>query len=113
MMIEDGVIKTGEQSAGLLGVVEKYGDKAMEFIWKHKGALAVGAGLTAFLHDPAPFIEGGTNLVVGVVKPIGVEIGKRTNWTPVMIVAVALIAAPLAFRMVRQRRKKIYDKPAA
>ena len=32
MMIEDGAIKAGEQSAGLLGVVEKYGDKAMGFI---------------------------------------------------------------------------------
>ena len=110
MMIEDGAIKAGEKSSGLLDVTAKFGDKAMEFIWRNKGALAVAATLTAFLRNPEPFIEGVETLVVETVKPIGTEIAKRTNWTPVMIVAVALIAAPLAFRMVRQRRKKIYNK---
>ncbi len=99
MMIEDGAIKAGEQSAGLLGVVEKYGDKAMEFIWKHKGPLAVGATLAAFLHDPEPFIQGITDLIAAVVKPVGVEIAKRTNWTPVMIVGLAMCALFLVFRM--------------
>jgi hypothetical protein len=107
MMIEDGAIKTGEQSAGLLGVVEKYGDKAMEFIWKHKGPLAVGAGLAAFLHDPEPFIQGGKDLIVGAVKPVAVEIAKRTNWTPVMIVGVIGVAGLVALRMwIASKRRK-------
>lgn len=106
MMIEDGAIKTGEQSAGLLGVVAKYGDKAMEFIWKNKGALAITAGLTAFLHDPEPFIQGTKDLVVEGVKPVGIEIARRTNWTPVMIAGVLSCAALFALRTwLRARRK--------
>ena len=99
MMIEEGAIKAGEQSAGLLGVVEKYGDKAMEFIWKHKGPLVLGATLTAFLHDPEPFIQGGKDLIVETVKPVGVEIAKRTNWTPVIIVGLVGCVLLIVFRM--------------
>ncbi len=107
MMIEDGAIRAGEQSAGLLGVVEKYGDKAMGFIWKHKGALAVGATLAAFLHDPEPFIQGGKDFVVETIKPVGVEIAKRTNWTPVIIVGVASCAGLIAMRIwLAARRAK-------
>ena len=35
----------------------------MAFVWRHKGALAVGSVLAAFLADPGPFI-GGTIWVV-------------------------------------------------
>lgn len=113
MMIEDGAIKAGEQSAGLLGVVAKYGDKAMEFIWKNKGPLAVGATLAAFLHDPEPFIQGAKDLVVGVVTPIGTEIAKRTNWTPVMIVGIVAVVSLLALRLWRRRRHVPTSKTAA
>lgn len=106
MMIEDGTIKAGEKSSGLLDVVAKSGDEAMEFIWKHKGALTVTATLTAFLKNPEPFIQGVETLVVETVKPIGTEIAKRTNWTPVMIVVVALITMLLAFRIFLRRRRK-------
>ena len=106
MMIEDGTIKAGEKSSGLLDVTAKFGDKAMEFIWKNKGALAVAATLTAFLKNPEPFIHGVETLVAETVKPIGTEIAKRTNWTPVMIVAVALLAVLLAFRIFLQRRRR-------
>ena len=76
MMIGDGAVKTGEQSAGLLDVVAKYGDKAMEFIWNNKGPLTVGAALSAFLHDPEPFIQGTKDLAVEAVKPVGIEIAR-------------------------------------
>lgn len=107
MMIGDGAVKTGEQSAGLLDVVAKYGDKAMEFIWKNKGALTVTAALTAFLHDPEPFIQGTKDLAVEAVKPVGIEIARRTNWTPVMIAGVAACAGLVALRMgLKKRRTK-------
>jgi hypothetical protein len=111
MMIEDGAIKTGERSAGLLDVVAKYGDKAMEFIWKNKGALAVAAGLTAFLHDPEPFIQGTKDLVVEAVKPIGTEVTRRTNWTPVMIAGLAGCAGLLALRMWMRKRQSATNAP--
>ena len=106
MMIEDGAIKGGQQSAGLLDVVARYGDKAMEFIWKNKGALTVAAGLTAFLHDPEPFIQGTKDLVVGTVAPVGSEVARHTNWTPVMIVAVAACAGLVALRMALRGKRK-------
>lgn len=109
MLIDDGAIKTGEQSAGLLDVVAKYGDKAMEFIWNNKGALAVATALTAFLHDPEPFIQGAKGLAVEAVKPVGVEIARHTNWTPVMIMAVAACVGLVALRMsLRGKRNSQY-----
>jgi hypothetical protein len=104
MMIEDGVIKTGEQSAGLLDVVAKYGDKGMEFIWRNKGALAVTAGLTAFLYDPEPFIHGTTDLAAETVKPVAIEIARNTNWTPVIISGVVGFVGLITFRVWVRRR---------
>ena len=34
----------------------------MDFLWRHKGALAVGAVLTVFLADPEPFLDGTRDL---------------------------------------------------
>ncbi len=99
MMIEDGAIKTGERSSGLLAVVAKYGDKAMQFIWRNKGSLTVAAGLTAFLHDPEPFIQGTKDLAVAAVMPVGMEVARRTNWTPVMIAGLAVSAALVGLKM--------------
>ena len=105
MMIEDAAVKTGEQSVGLVDVVAKYGDKAMAFIWKNKGALAATAVLTAFLHDPEPFIQGTKDLVVEAVKPIGVEVARGTNWTPVMITGVAACAGVIALGMLLRKKR--------
>jgi len=106
MMIDDGTIKTGEQSAGLLDVVAKYGDKGMEFVWQHKGALAVTATLATFLKNPEPFIQGTKDLVVEAVKPVGMEVARRTNWTPVLIAGVVICAGLFALRMwIRARGK--------
>lgn len=43
MLQKDGVIQVGKQGEELLDVIVKYGDKAMAFIWRNKGALAVTA----------------------------------------------------------------------
>lgn len=104
MMIEEGAIKASEQSAGLLDVVAKHGDKAMKFIWRNKGPLAVGATLAAFLHDPEPFIQGTKDLVVGAVAPIGTEIAKRTNWTPIIIAVIPAMAFLAALRIWRRKK---------
>ncbi|TMQ29066.1 MAG: hypothetical protein E6K70_26205 [Planctomycetota bacterium] len=52
MMLEEGQLAAMGRSPELLDVVAKHGDRAMEFIWRHKGALVVSAGLTAFLANP-------------------------------------------------------------
>lgn len=109
MAAKNGVFEKTARSGELLGVVERFGDKAMEFIWKHKGALAVTATLTAFLNNPEPFIQGTKDLITGAVIPIGKEIAQRTNWTPVMITALVIFAGLIALRMAfkpRWRKKE-------
>ena len=115
MAAEGGELANLAHAEELLAVIEKYGDKAMEFVWKHKGALAVGATLTAFLAEPDAFINGAKDLTQitteNVVKPVvqplaevpktivkesAAEVARKTNWTLVflaIIAALALLAA--------------------
>ncbi len=51
-----------DMAPGLLDVIGRYGDKAMDFIWRHKEVLAGGAALTAFLSDPEPYLNGTADL---------------------------------------------------
>lgn len=103
MLAEDGQLARIGRTEELLEVVGKYGDKAADFVWRHKGALMVGAALTAFLADPEPFINGAKDITKFVgesaVKPlaevpqqVAVEAAKRTNWTVVSVTAVAVFA---------------------
>ncbi|MBV9124221.1 MAG: hypothetical protein JO112_12760, partial [Planctomycetes bacterium] len=107
MAAEGGELEKIGRTPELLGVIEKYGPKAMHFIWDHKGALAVTAGLTAFLANPEPFLNGAKDLTKVVaedaVKPLAevpaiaakegaAEVARKTNWTLLFLVAlVALI----------------------
>jgi len=50
-------IRTGRQDE-LLGAIERHGGRALDFVWRHKGALAVGTLLTAFPKDPELFLSG-------------------------------------------------------
>ena len=71
--------KDGTLEPELLDVVRQHGDSACDFIWKNKGALAVGATLTTFVTSPTEFLDGSAKLatVVGdaAVRPIA-EIPK-------------------------------------
>ena len=77
----------------LLDVVSLYGDRAAQFIWANKEALAVGTTLAAFLANPEAFINGVAKLagVVGetAAKPLAEGIARDTNWTPVVLIALA------------------------
>ncbi len=87
-MSASGELTAGGQPETLLKVVGKYGDKAMNFIWRHKGALAVGTTLTAFLANPQPFIDGTKSLTSDTVGAII----RRVNWTPIALLALVLVA---------------------
>ena len=80
ILAESGELQKIGRTPELLDVIAKYGDRAANFVWNNKGALAVGAGLTAFLANPEPFIDGTTNLagIVGetAVKPLIAIPGK-------------------------------------
>lgn len=94
----------------LLDVVARYGDAGMNFIWKHKGALAVSATLAAFLADPQPFIDGTADLaqIAGenLVKPLATGIGQRADWTVLGICLVSALALLAVLRSYWRHREE-------
>jgi hypothetical protein len=102
MLADDGELTAIGRTPELLAVVGKYGDSAMEFVWKNKGALTVTAALTAFLADPEPFINGTRDLTqtvgTSLVLPIAQEMGKRTNWTLVIPALIVVGGGYFALR---------------
>ena len=66
MMLETGELDRIGRTDELLDVIGRYGDRAMEFVWRHKGTLVIAAALTAFLADPEPFLDGTRHLVTVV-----------------------------------------------
>lgn len=111
MLADDGLVTAAGMSDQLLGVVSKYGDAAMEFIWKHKGALAASAAMVAFVRDPEPFINGtrdilsiATESAMRVPGKIAEGVAARTNWTVVVLVGIGLAVAVL---FIRSRSKTV------
>jgi hypothetical protein len=118
MMLADGELAKIGRTPEVLGVVAQYGDRAMEFIWKHKYTLAGTAALTAFLAHPEPFLDGGKDITKiaaeNAVRPlaevpgkVATEAARQINWNLVVILAL-LVATGLAVvfvsRMSRYRQ---------
>ena len=109
MMAESGDLAKLGQVPELMNVIARYGDPAMDFIWRNKGPLAVGTTLTAFLAEPKAFIEGSASLAgtVGrnLVQPVVQETAKAFSWVISTILAFLMISAGagglLAFRHPR------------
>jgi hypothetical protein len=80
IMAQGGELAALGRTPELLEVVARQGDRAMDFIWRHKGVLAGGAALTAFLANPEPFLDGTSDLAGTVaestVKPAVVAAGN-------------------------------------
>lgn len=110
MLDKDGVIAAGKQGDELLDVIGRYGDKAMAFIWRNKGGLAVVAVLGTFLTDPEAYINGAKELVVeGVSRPaseMGKEMARHTNWTVIGLLAIGVLAGLQGLRMWLKRPKQ-------
>jgi hypothetical protein len=114
MMQDAGDFAKLGQTDRLLDTVARHGDGAMNFIWRHKGALATAAALTAFLNDPQPFIDGtrdlaeitGETLVKPLAQSIGGGIAGGTQWTIVIGLSVILLSLLVAWRMLLRRVRK-------
>jgi hypothetical protein len=61
-LLEEGWFSQTGRVADVLAVVERFGDRALDFLWRHKGALAVASVLAAFLTDPEAFLNGARQL---------------------------------------------------
>jgi hypothetical protein len=104
MMAEGGELAAIGKTRELMAVIARYGDPAMEFVWRHKGALAVGTALTAFLADPKPFIDGTnvltTTLAENAMKPavtaagnVAQEAAGFMRWSLTIIIVALVIGA--------------------
>lgn len=109
-MLMDGEIGKLPEGEKLLDVIAKYGDRGGQFVWENKGALAVGATLTAFVANPEPFINGTEKLAkIGgetVAKPIAEGVAKGTNWTVVILVVLAVGGVILAIKLGALRESR-------
>ena len=108
---------TAAQFDELCSVIARYGDAAMRFIWKHKGALTVGTVLTAFLKDPEPFI-GGAKDVAGLAteqtgelaQTVASSFMEQINWNLWVGVLVIFLGVRRAWRKWREKRREQVDE---
>jgi hypothetical protein len=110
MLAEDGtLIRIGRQDE-LLSAIERHGDRALDFVWRHKGVLVVGTLLAAFLQDPEPFLSGARELgggvtsavaqpVLGAVNHVGQAVTKPL--TLVAIGTLVVLICALGYRVHR------------
>ena len=116
MLAESGELARIGRTGEVLGVVGRSGDRAMDFVWRHKGALAVGTVLAAFLADPEPFLDGSRDLAgvaasaaVGTAAEVpgrvAAEAVRRLDWTLVAGPWVMLVTAALAMKACRDWRR--------
>ncbi len=105
MLASDAADSALVKNEALMATVGKYGDRAMDFVWKNKGALAVGTTLAVFLADPEPFLDGTRSLAEiaasTAVAPIARGIATGTNWT---LIGLAVLGIGTLFYLLRRRR---------
>ena len=104
MVTDDGLLTATARSSELLPVVRKYGDEGMDFIWKNKGSLAVASILATFLADPQAYISGAKELII---DPIAAPIARGTNWTLIILGALAVVFLPFIARTLVKARSAI------
>ncbi len=111
MMAEDGALKKIGKSDELLETIGKYGDKAMNFIWDNKGALAVSTTLTAFLLNPEPFLNNTLGKIGDVPGQIANEAAKKMDWTLVVISGAGIIGILICIKMWLRHRILVQNLP--
>lgn len=79
----------------LLDVIGKYGDKAVQYIWRNKGKLGVAAVLATFVANPEPYIDGLSDLSQAAVAPVSGAMAEsvRSSWSYLILLVVAATAA--------------------
>lgn len=99
-------IRSSGRAAEILGVVEKFGDRACDFLWRNKGTIFLASVLTAFLNDPQPYLDGARQLLVQPASDALQGAVAGTNWTLVVIVAMLLSSLSLGVRWAWSTRRR-------
>jgi hypothetical protein len=121
-MMAEGELAGIGRTPELLSVIAKHGDPAMEFVWRHKGVLAGGAALTAFLANPEPYLNGtnrlastvGENLVKPTVTAVGnvaEEAAGLLRW--ILTILAVVLAGGLALAVKSGALEKPWVRAAA
>ena len=120
MMADDGSLVAVGKADDILGVISRHGDRAADWVWRNKGALAFVAVATAFIRDPEPFLNGAIEVVEKgsewIVKPIVEKAAGSINWNSFMVFGMAILAALIllqfGWRWILPRRNTS-EKPQA
>jgi hypothetical protein len=99
ILAEDGTLARTGRWSELLMVIERHGDRALTFVWRNNGALAVATVLGTFLADPEALLDGGRELVGKVAReatqPLpDVADAAASRW---MNIALSVVAIGLAW----------------
>lgn len=108
-------IRNSGRAAEIFGVIEKFGDRACDFLWRNKGTIFAGAVLAAFLRDPQPYLDGVKQLVAEPATQLARDAAAGTNWTLVFIVVIVVASTWLGLRWAwASRRPRVYvlDSPS-
>jgi hypothetical protein len=118
IMAGTGELSRAGRAQEVLAVIAQYGDRAMDFIWRHKGSLTIATVLTVFLAKPEAFLSGSRDLAEAVTQEVARPLAEvpgevaagitaNTNWTAVILAGIALATlavAPFVVRRCRQSR---------
>jgi hypothetical protein len=111
LLSDEGALTRAGRSDDVFALLIRRGDTAMDFLWRHKGVLAGGAALAAFLAQPDPYIEGIESLAQNFgddfsapAVAAATEAGRRTNWTLLGLVSIGLSAIAVAWWVRRRNR---------
>ena len=96
-------IRASGRSAELLGVIEKFGDRACAFLWRNKGVIFGAAVLAAFLSDPEPYLNGVKEIAAVTIAPVAREAAKGADWTLVIVAAMVIVAIGIGLKLAMWR----------
>jgi hypothetical protein len=104
MLADEPWFARSGRAGELLDVLARHGDRALEFVWKHRAVLAGGAALAAFLAHAGPDLDGVVRLAGAAAAPAteaAREAARATNWTRLDLAGLLLLFA--AWRLRRAR----------
>lgn len=70
LLVDDGSLAASGNGDQLIAIVTKYGNAAMDFIWRNKASLAGTAAMAGFLNNPEPYLSGAMSLIVEPISDV-------------------------------------------
>jgi hypothetical protein len=114
LLAHEGFLARSGRAPEVLQVIRRHGDRAMDFLWRHRFVLGGSAVLAAFLAHPEPYLDGTAHLADSVLgataRPVAEGVGRAAasavHATALIAgaITIALLAPPLVVLVTRLRR---------